>query len=236
MKYTNYQYKKKKSGVKLLSSLLMTTLCAISLGLVTAWILLKIMPNIANLQEVNKVPDVIENSGENTSEEVSVEGFTAIQCGYFSKEENANAILEKISDDLNSFIVKDEENVYRVIVGVSNEEDITEITDELNSIGVENVKVKMKVNGNDKIENQISAITTGYLEVLKTAGNNEVKEVATNDFKAWTKELEAITEGENLEVLNEYKQHVLNLPEVINKTNITEGLKYIYTTLNKIQS
>ena len=100
--------------------------------------------------------------------------------------------------------------------------------------GIENIKVNLELDKNNNIESQISAITAGYLEILDTAGKEEVKEVNTSDFKSWTNNLEEISEGDKIEVLKEYKEHIKALPESINKNNIVSELEYIYSILSKV--
>jgi putative uncharacterized protein (fragment) len=235
MKYTKYQYKKKNNGIKLLTSLLMTTLSAISIGLLAAWLLLKVIPNIDGLKEVNSTPQIEENNNkENTSSNEEVERFTLIQCGYFSKEENAKQVLNGMNSDFNSFIVKDAEGKYRVLAGITTEENSSTLMQKLKEKGIENIKVNLDLNKNDEVENQISAITAGYLEILDTAGKEEVKEVNTSDFKKWTNDLEEISDSDKIEVLKEYKEHIKALPESINKNNIVSELEYIYSILSKI--
>ena len=235
MKYTKYQYKKKNNGIKLLTSLLMTTLSAISIGLLAAWLLLKVIPNIDGLKEVNSPPQIEENNNkENTSSNEEVERFTLIQCGYFSKEENAKQVLNGMNSDFNSFIVKDAEGKYRVLAGITTEENSSTLMQKLKEKGIENIKVNLDLNKNDEVENQISAITAGYLEILDTAGKEEVKEVNTSDFKKWTNDLEEISDSDKIEVLKEYKEHIKALPESINKNNIVSELEYIYSILSKI--
>ena len=235
MKYTKYQYKKKNNGIKLLTSLLMTTLSAISIGLLAAWLLLKVIPNIDGLKEVNSTPQIEENNNkENTSSNEEVERFTLIQCGYFSKEENAKQVLNGMNSDFNSFIVKDAEGKYRVLAGITTEENSSTLMQKLKEKGIENIKVNLDLNKNDEVENQISAITAGYLEILDTAGKEEVKEVNTSDFKKWTNDLEEISDSDKIEVLKEYKEHIKALPESINKNNIVSELEYIYSILRKI--
>ena len=234
MKYTKYQYKKKNNGIKFLTSLLMTTLSAISIGLLAAYLILKIMPNMDKLKEVNNIKVEEKNNDESTSNIEDVESFTVIQCGYFSKEENATQALSKVGDDFNSFIAKDNEGKFKVIGGITKEENSAEVMQNLKDKGIENVKVNIALNKNDDAENQISAITNGYLEILDTARKEEVKEVNTNDFKSWTSELEELTDGNKVDVLKEYKEHIKALPETIDKTKITVELEYIYSILSKI--
>ena len=236
MKYTKYQYKKKNNGIKFLTSLLMTTLAAVSIGIFAAWFLLKFIPNIDALGQINNKPQSEESSNNTNTEVVDLENFALIQCGYFSKEENAKQVLGKIDSALNPFIAQDSEGKYRVIAGITTEEDSAQIIEKLKASGVETAKIKINLDKNDEVQNQITAITNGYLEILNTANEEEVKEINTSDFKAWVNELKEVTDGNKIEVLAEYKEHIKALPEVIDKTITVAELEYIYSILSKIQS
>ena len=236
MKYTKYQYKKKNSGIKFLTSLVMTTLAAIVIGLLAAWVLLKAIPNIDTSRQTNTIPQVEENNNNsNTAEVQDIENFVFVQCGYFSNEENAKQVLNTIDSDFNSFIVQDAEGKYRVLAGITKEADSATLMNSLKEKGIDNTKVKLGLNKNDEVESQIIAITEGYLEILNAAGEEEVKEVNTSDFKNWTNELDNITEGNSIDILSEYKEHINALPETINKSNIVSEEEYIYTILSKIE-
>lgn len=236
MKYTKYQYKKKNSGIKFLTSLVMTTLAAVVIGLLAAWVLLKAIPNIDTSRQTNTIPQVEENdNNSNTAEVQDIENFVFIQCGYFSNEENAKQVLNTIDSDFNSFIVQDAEGKYRVLAGITKEADSATLMNSLKEKGIDNTKVKLGLNKNDEVESQIIAITEGYLEILNTAGEEEVKEVNTSDFKNWTNELDNITEGNSIDILSEYKEHINALPETINKSNIVSEEEYIYSILSKIE-
>ena len=236
MKYTKYQYKKKNSGIKFLTSLVMTTLTAVVIGLLAAWVLLKAIPNIDTSRQTNTIPQVEENNNNsNTAEVQDIENFVFIQCGYFSNEENAKQVLNTIDSDFNSFIVQDAEGKYRVLAGITKEADSATLMNSLKEKGIDNTKVKLGLNKNDEVESQIIAITEGYLEILNAAGEEEVKEVNTSDFKNWTNELDNITEGNSIDILSEYKEHINALPETINKSNIVSEEEYIYSILSKIE-
>ena len=236
MKYTKYQYKKKSNGIKFLSSLLMTTMAAISIGIFAAWVVLKIIPYNDILGKINNNIQIEDenNTNEENQQEVS-KNITLIQCGYFSKEDNAKQVLAKIDSSLNPFIIQDSEGKFRVIAGISKEEESSVITEKLKQNGIENIKVNLSLNEQNKAEAQILEITNGYLEILNTASQDEVKEINTGDFKTWTNNLEIVTEGNNYEILKEYKEHIANLEETITKENTIKELEFIYSILNKIQ-
>lgn len=232
MKYTKYNYKRKNHGAKLLTSLMITTLSAIAIGLIAAWLLLKIIPDLNKLKTTDGNIPIEENVSNNEEE---IENYSLIQCGYFSKEENAKQILGKIPSDYDSFIAKDSEGKYRVIAGITKESDSSEVIEGLKGNGVEAIKVNLPLDKNNEVEGQILAITEGYLEILNTVKKDDVKEVNTNDFKTWSKELPELSEGEKVEILKEYKKHIDALNENISKENIAAELEYIYSVLSKIK-
>lgn len=237
MKYTKYHYKKKNEGAKFLTSLVMTTLAAVVIGLMAAWILLKIIPDINDGSGIIQEPivNVNNNTTENNAQQVQEQKFEFIQCGYFSKEDNAKQVLAKIENEFNSFIIKDEAGKFKVLAGITKEEDSSEITEKLKTKSIENAKIGISLNKNDEVQGQVGAITEGYLQIINTAGEDEVKEINTSDFKKWTKELSDVNEGDGVDVLKEYKSHIEALPETINKENIVSELEYIYSILVKWQ-
>lgn len=232
MKYTKYNYKRKNHGAKLFTSLIITTLSAVAIGLISAWLLLKIIPNLNNLKATDGNIALEEND---ISKEEEIENYALIQCGYFSKEENAKQILTSIPSDYDSFITKDSDGKFRVIAGITKESDSNTVIDALKGSGVEAIKVNLPLDKNNEVEGQIFVITEGYLEILTTTKEDEVKEVNTNDFKAWAKKLPELSEGENIETLKEYKGRIDGLKENINREDIASELEYIYSILSKMK-
>ncbi len=57
-----------------------------------------------------------------------------------------------------------------------------------------------------KVEYQISSICDGYIRLLDTAFSDDVKSINTDDFKGWTNELEKISAGEKVDILNNLKE------------------------------
>ena len=238
MKYTKYHYKKKNDGAKFITSLVMTTLAAIVIGLIGAWVVLKVMPiiNSNGLQPViNTNNNTQNNNTQNNEQQVKEQKFSFIQCGYFSKEDNAKQVVAKIGNDFNSFIAKDETGKFRVLAGVTSEDKLAEVTEKLKSKGVENAKISMVLNQNDEVQGQIAAITEGYLQIINTANDEEVKEINTKDFKIWTKELKEVSDGKGVDILKEYKAHIEALPELITRENTVSEVEYIYSILSKVQ-
>ncbi|MBU3108244.1 SPOR domain-containing protein [Clostridium gasigenes] len=224
MRYTKYQYKKKSNGINFLTSVVMMILGAGAIGLIVGTM-------IFNTVWGNKLMKIGGTSQEVVADEtVKKEAFESVQCGYFSKEENANKVLESLGKSYNSFVVKDEEK-FRVLVGVFTGEEGDKALKELKEKGIEAAKVKFTLDEEDKVQEQISAISDGYFKIVTTLKNNEVKAVSTSEFKGWTKELPEITEGDKKEIIGQFKKHIEELPSELKKENLTDELKYIYTIL-----
>lgn len=231
MRYTKYNHKRKNESSKFLLSLLLTTTLALGLGGIAAKLILKVMPSKLNI-EAEPIEKTNAEATENNQQ--NFVDIYYIQCGYFSKEENANEILGKLSSDFKGFIVKDEVGKYRVIAGVGKEEEATTLTESLNKKLIDNAKIAVKLDKNNKVEEQIFVIIDGILEITKSIENEEIKNINTTDFKDWMNKLEKIDEGEKVEILKELKNHVGEMPEEINSENAIKEMEYIYYILKKI--
>lgn len=224
MRYTKYQYKKKSNGINFLTSVVMMILGAGAIGLIVGTVIFNTVWDGKGINTADTSKNVV---GE---ELVAKEIFASVQCGYFSKEENANKVLEGLGKSYNAFVVKDA-GKFRVLAGVFTEQDGDKALTELKGKGIDATKVKFTLDEEDKVQGQISAISDGYFKIVTTLKDNEVKSVSTSDFKGWTKELPEITEGDKKEVVSEFKKHIEELPSELKKENLTDELKYIYTIL-----
>lgn len=224
MRYTKYKYKKKSNGINFIASVTMMIFGAGAIGLIVGTIIFETMWPANDNSQVDSSKGVV---AEQVSEK---EVFATIQCGYFSKQENANTVLESLGKGYNSFIVE-EDSKFRVLAGVFTEEDASKVLAELKEKGIDATKVKFILDEGDKAQEQISAIADGYFKIVTTLKDEQVKSVSTNDFKAWTKALPEITEGDKKELVSEFKKHIEELPNELKKENLTNELKYIYTIL-----
>lgn len=230
MRYTKYKYKKKSNGMNFLISMIMMLVGTAAIGLIMGTLIFNTFLGGKDIKPIDTSQGVV-------AKEVPAEKqvFSAIQCGYFAKEENANNVLATLGKDYNSFVIKDEEK-FRVIAGVFTEEEGEKALVELKGKGIDAAKVKFTLNEADKVQEQISAITNGYFEILTTLKNKDVKSVDTNEFKTWTKELPEITEGDKKEIVTELKKHIEELQVELKSENLTEEFKYIYTILNNFKN
>ena len=235
MRYTKYNYKKKKNNDiwKSILSFVVMSVFVIIVGVLLANVIIYFLPaNDANenLIDANEKQQISENTKIN-SEEVDnntddnstitssnnvVSSFVIVQCGYFSSNENANVILSKISSEYSAFIFNDSDK-FKVLAGIYNSDEADSVVNKLTSNGIESAKV--------------SAICDGYLKLLNTSLNSDVKSVSTDDFKTWVSNLDSVESGDKIEVLNNLKQHINESASEIKKEDVSQEMQFIYTTL-----
>lgn len=251
MRYTRYNYKKKKNNEvgKTVISFLAMSIFVIIVGILLANVIIYFLPlNDANKSENNN-SEQIENSdsinSSDATEELQVNSteqnsdkvqgaintsFMAIQCGYFSEEDNAKEVFNKISNDYGSFIYKDSDK-FKVLAGVYTLEDGQAIMNQLTGVGIKSYEVDFNLDASNSVENQISGILNGYLEILNEAFKDDVKFFDTTDFKSWVSNLDSINEGDKKETLEEVKNHIKEISTEIKKEDVSKEMQYLYETL-----
>ena len=260
MRYTRYNYKKKKNNdiLKFILSFIAMSTFVIIVGVLLANIIIHFLPlnNASTADASNKNEQVQADNSENVSNEVS-EGeadtqanaevtnsdqsseatqgtintsFMAIQCGYFAQEDNAKEVFNKVANGYGAFIYNDADK-FKVLAGVYAADQGQAIIDKLTESGIECAKVEFNLNSGSAIENQIAGIYDGYLEILDTAFKDDVKSFDTTDFKEWVGKLEDIKEGDKYEVLSDLKKHINELGTEIKKEDISNEMQYLYKIL-----
>lgn len=262
MRYTRYNYKKKKNNdiLKFILSFFGMSVFVIIVGILLANIIIHFLPlnNAGTAETSNKNKQVQEVYSENVSNEVPEGGgdiqvedevennnessgvsegtintsFMAIQCGYFAQEDNAKEAFNKISSGYGAFIYNDADK-FKVLAGVYSADKGQAVIDKLTASGIECAKVDFNLNSNNAIESQIAGIYDGYLEILDTAFKDDVKSVDTTDFKEWVGKLEDIKSGDKYEILSDLKKHVNELGTEIKKENVSSEMQYLYKVLLK---
>lgn len=261
MKYTKYQYKKKNNKSNFLVSLIMTLVAAIVVGLVLFKVIVTFIVPLgeetkatSNPSEALSSTDENEEVAKDETNEVDKKNdtdndkineskdvlsgeviFQLVQCGYFGEEKNALDTLSKIESDYNAFVVK-EEDKFRVSAGIFEQEKGESISKELTEKGISNTKVSFILNMSNDIESQIAGITEAYLNIINTLNDDDVKSVDTAGFKAWVNELDSIGEGESVELLSSYKNHVNQLNDEVMREDMGKELEFIYITLSKFKA
>lgn len=255
MRYTRYNYKKKKNNdiFKFIVSFIGMSAFVIIVGVLLANVIIHFLPlnNASTADASNKNEQVQTDNVENVSIDVSdgkaaevantdivsetTQGtintsFMAIQCGYFAQEVNAKEVFNKVANEYGAFIYNDADK-FKVLAGVYDSDEGQVVIDRLTASGIECAKVEFNLNSGSTIENQIAGIYDGYLEILATAFKDDVKSVDTTDFKGWVSKLDDIKEGDKYEVLSDLKKHINELGAEINKENVSSEIQYLYKVL-----
>lgn len=185
--------------------------------------------DITEESQVNAEVNNTEQSSENVQETINTK-FMAIQCGYFSQEDNAKEVFNKISDKYGAFIYNDSDK-FKVLAGVYTLEEGQAIMNQLIGEGIKCYEVDFNLNTDNSAENQISGIINGYLEILNEAFKDDVKFFDTTDFKSWVSNLENITDGDKKEILDEFKNHIKEISTEIKNEDVSKEMKYLYEIL-----
>ena len=246
MRYTKYNYKKKNKNdvVKFITSIIVMGLFAIIIGVALAKIVSITLFENDNSYEVSSGEngdEVINTNAqqENTNKDNNINttitsAFSTAQCGYFSSEENAKAALTKIDSKYIPFIIK-EDNKFRLLTSIGDNSEANNIISELKENSIESIKVNFMLDSKNVVEQQIAAICDGYLKILDETMKSDVKSIDTTNFKEWVKTLDKIQEGEEIDILNELKEYVNNIPEKIEKDDVSTAMTYMYSILSNFR-
>ena len=218
MRYTRYEYK--KSGkMKFLCGIVVIVGISILGGLY-------ICKFIFSGKDINDN----KNNSYSTEKNVTVEkqNLIALQCGYFSKQENAQTALSSVVGDFQPFLIE-EDGKYRVIVGIyQKEEDASKKIDELKANGIEVSKIDLSISA-DSIENKkIIEVIDGLFKINNKLEDSEVKSIKTSDYKLWVDQIINDGKSSNLDKLNDLSKYVNDLPEEIDKSNNAINLQKLY--------
>ena len=138
MRYTRYEYKK-SNKMKFICTIVVIVGVSIGGGLYTSNLVFKGKQITDNKNTVSYTND------QNTT--VVGTNIIALQCGYYSKEENAQASLSTISSYCQPFIIE-ENGKFRVLAGIYEEDDGNKKIDELKSKGIDVAKVSLNISTN----------------------------------------------------------------------------------------
>lgn len=217
MRYTRYEYKK-SSKMKFLCSVVIIAGISITGGLYVSKF-------IFNGNQITNNQNISNSTEGNTV--VESENLIALQCGYFSKQENAQAALNKISTDYQAFIVE-EDGKYRVLAGIYEEEEGIKKIDELASKGIEVSKIELSIASNSTENKKIIEIIDGFFKITNKLEESEVKSIKTDDYKNWAYGIANDGNSVQSENIDNLINYVKELPDELDKTNITTNLQKIY--------
>ena len=219
MRYTRYEYK--KSGkIKFLCSIAVIASISIGCGLYISTFIF----NGKQIQDNN-----INNSRNSTEGNYKgeVQKIVALQCGYYSKEENAKELVTSISKYCQPFIVE-EDGKYRVLAGIYKEEEGLKKLEELKANNIDVVKINLNISSNNEENKQIIEIIDGFLTIVSKLQESEVKSIKTAEFKEWADTV--INDGNSIKSkkTDDLSSYVKNLPDEINKANSNTNIQELY--------
>jgi len=219
MRYTRYEYK--KSGkIKFLCSIAVIASISIGCGLYISTFIF----NGKQIQDNN-----INNSRNSTegNYQGEVQKIIALQCGYYSKEENAKELVTPISKYCQPFIVE-EDGKYRVLAGIYKEEEGLKKLEELKANNIDVAKINFNISSNNEENKQIIEIIDGFLTIVSKLQESEVKSIKTAEFKEWADTV--INDGNSIKSkkTDDLSSYVKNLPDEINKANSNTNIQELY--------
>lgn len=224
MRYTRYDFKKKNNDHAFF-------ICVIIIFLLSFFIgtgVFKLIFGGTGLKEKSSSDQI--KAGDKIASQSSTKYFI-VQCGVLEKEENAEAILSKISSIGNPFIVK-EDKYYKVIYGIVSEKNYAGAEKVLKSNNVDMSRKAISLSNND-CDTEIRKITDAYLEIVSKLQSNEIQ---TKKLKEWCQKLGKVDKScNNYAVLNEFKNYTNKFPNKIDKGYIKNLNLFLYDELKKIK-
>ena len=214
MRYTRYEYKK-SSKIKFLVTII--TITSISIG--GGFYVSNFIFQGNQIEDSSKYSIDINYGSED-------ESFMALQCGYYSKEENAKELLTSISKYCEPFIVEDS-GKYRVLAGIYKEEDGIKKIQEFKANNIDVAKINLNLQGDKAEIKKLTEVIDGFLTIANKLQDKEVKSIKTAEFKAWVNAVidDGSIKSKRIEELNSY---VKALPEEIDKTNNNKNMEELY--------
>jgi len=218
VRYTRYEYKK-QGKVKFVMSVVLVATVSIGSGLYISKFLF-------STKETSNMTQVTQKQNET----VQSQGIMALQCGYYSKKENADISIPTISSYCQPFVVEENGN-YRVIAGLYDDELGMKKLDELKGKGIDVAKVSIQIPTDTLEGKKIFQIVEGFLQITSKFEESDVKSVKTADFKTWVDGI--INDGNSIqsEKLKDIQSYVQSLPDEISKSNSADSVQSLYTLI-----
>lgn len=218
MRYTRYEYKK-QGKIKFVMSVVLVATVSIGSGLYISKFLF-------STKETSNMTQVTQKQNET----VQSQGIMALQCGYYSKKENADISIPTISSYCQPFVVEENGN-YRVIAGLYDDELGMKKLDELKGKGIDVAKVSIQIPTDTLEGKKIFQIVEGFLQITSKFEESDVKSVKTADFKTWVEGI--INDGNSIqsEKLKDIQSYVQSLPDEISKSNSADSVQSLYTLI-----
>jgi len=242
VKYTRYNYKPQRKKNNFMFVFILIIIAAIILGTIFSKLLPKnnntnVIPkdkttNIG-LDKINKTDkDSVEVS--KVVQTASAKDFVAIQCGVFSKKENALILKNSLMKYGTPFIIE-EDNLIRVLFGIYPSDGFDVIAKQLLSNKIEYVKINFHIIGNDTTSSQINEMISADIKILNKLSEKDTKAIQTVELKKWLVALEGAEEkSASYTNMNEIKSYLTAMPAELTKEKTEEGYIYIYKFIKKL--
>ena len=222
MRYTRYEYK--KSGkIKFLCSIAVI----VGISIVGGIYISNFIFDGKQIEDNNSNNSTYSAEGNNEGE---VQSLIALQCGYYTKEENAKELSTAISKYCHPFIVE-EDGKYRVLAGIYKKEDGLKKIEEFKGNNIDVAKVNLNTSSDNIESKKIIEVIDGFLTITNKLEDNEVKSIKTTEFKAWADKI--INDGSSVKSkkTDDLSSYVNNLPDEIDKTNSNKNIQELYKLL-----
>lgn len=224
MRYTRYEYKR-YSKLKFLCSVIIIGGISIGGGLY-------ISSFIFDRNQENSVQTTVPKNNDKDKMVDTNMKIIALQCGYYSKKENAEKSVNELTTYCTPFIIESD-GKFRVMAGIYEENNASEKFDELRSKGIEVAKIKLIINGESNEDKKCVEVMDGVFTILNKLDEDDVKSIKTADFKKWTQNIINKDDLNNSKKLNLINECINNFPEEINKNNKGEISANIYKAINE---
>lgn len=234
MKYTRYDYRRKKNDKISFSVMLLSIVVAAML----------IGTILSNMFLKDSTTGKSQGGGPSNNTQQRVDGssgekypFILLQAGFYGMEDNAKSQKEGLKTVGIPFMVE-EEGSYRVFAGIFFESDYESVKSKLDQQNIANSKITYEIDITEKSANLIVEIMKGHLQILNALSQSNAASVKTEEFKSWLKnETEKLDKNSNnYNLIVEYKAYINSLPEEIDESKVEEGYLYMYKIILKIGS
>lgn len=217
MRYTRYEYKK-SNKLKFLFAISVMGLISIGGGYYIS--------NFIFQGKQIENNSIYSSEVKNGSQE---ESFMTLQCGYYSKEENAKELISSISKYCEPFIVEDE-GKYRVLAGIYKEQDGIKKIQEFKANNIDVAKVNLNIQSDKSEMKKIMEIIDGFLTITNKLHESEVKSIKTSEFKSWV-DTTINDDGVKSKKIESLSNYVKALPEELDKTDNSKNMQDLYKLL-----
>jgi hypothetical protein len=222
--------------------IILTLIAAITLGTVVSGLLLKNSnPNTGTEDKNTNIG--LEKDSELNKENVDVskvisetqtKDYVAIQCGAYTKNENALVLKNKLMKFGTPFIIE-EDNLYKVLLGVYPSDSIDSVMKQLKEDKIDYVKVKLQLINKDRASAQTSEMISADVKILNKLSEKDTKSIQTVELKKWLSSLEGTLEkDEGYTNMTEIKSYLTALPEEVKREKAEQEYIYIYKFIKKL--